>query len=325
MALALLAFAAAVSLGPYAKPAQLVRLHEGRTLNLVCMGQGAPTVVLEAGWSSWSLDWAPVQAAMARTTRVCAYDRAGLGFSSPDSKPKTLATVVADETEMLDKAGIDGPLVLIGHSKGAVFARAFTATHPDRVAALVLIDPGSPELDTAYFALDAASEAKARAEIDASLARCVDRAKAGVFVIEGPQDALCVDGGEDDWSPELKTAYVALQHSLAYAETRRAELAIANTLPVSALGAGALGERPLIVLKADNSLSEAIPEPRRGEMDRISKAVSADLAKLSRRGELRVVAKSGHMIVQDRPNAVIAAVRAVVEAVRAPLRTPAPP
>lgn len=303
-------------LAPYAKPGQMVRLADGRDLNLVCMGQGSPTVLLEAGWSSWSLDWALVQAAIAKTTRVCAYDRAGLGFSTPGPLAKTLATVVADLTEMLDKAGIDGPWILVGASKAAVFVRAFTAAQPDGVVGLVLVDPGSPERDEAFQALDAAAEVGAVAEIQQGLARCIDRAQAGVFTIETPQDVFCLDEGEAAWSAQLKTAYQTLQHSVAYAETRLAEIRIDNALPASARGDGALGDRPLIVLKSDHGLSKAIPEPRRSQLDAAERLVAADLARLSRRGMLRPVAKAGHMIAADRPDAVIAAVEAVVVAAR---------
>lgn len=317
LALAAALFASPDPLAPYSQPGQLVPLPDGRTLNLVCMGQGAPTVLLEAGWSSWSLDWAPTQAQIARTTRVCAYDRAGLGFSAPGPMAKSLNSVVADTAAMLERVGISGPLVLVGHSKGAVFVRSFAAAYPDRVAGLVLVDPGSPERDAAFFALDAAGEARARAEIDAALARCVERADAGIFTVEEPQDAICVDeAGEAAWNTSLKSAYRILQHSPAYARTRLAEIRIANDLPAAARGAGALGERPLIVLKAEDSLSRAIPEPRRSELDAASDAVAVDLARLSRRGELRSVAGSGHMIAQDRPDAVVAAVEAVVAATR---------
>lgn len=302
-------------LGPYSQPGRLVTLADGRKINLVCMGTGAPTVLLEAGWSSWSLDWAPVQATLAQRTRVCAYDRAGLGFSSPDPRPKTIGTVVEDEAQMLDRAGIEGPLVLVGHSKGATYARAFAEAYPDRVVGLVLVDPGSPERDAAFAALDPDGEARAFAEIDRALGRCVARAKVGRFTIAGPEDAFCLDEGEPNWNAKLKAAYAALQRQVFFSETRFAEFRMSNQLPSSAQGAGALGDRPLIVLKADNSLSKAIPEPRRSELDRASKAVAAHLAELSRRGELREVSGSGHMIAQDRPDAVISAVEAVVAAV----------
>lgn len=303
-------------LAPYAKPARLIRLADGRDLNLVCMGQGAPTVILDAGWSSWSLDWASVQAELARSTQVCAYDRAGLGFSTPDPMAKTLATVVADQAEMLDRAGIKGPLVLVGGSKAAVFVRAFTAAHPEQVAGLVLVDPGSPERDEAFNALDAEVEARALAEILQSLTRCVDRAKAGLLTTATPEDAFCLDEGEADWSAQLKASYRVLVHSVSYAETRLAEIRIDNALPPSARGEGALGDRPLIVLKSDQGLSKAIPEPRRSALDKASRAAAEDLAKLSRRGEFRLVANSGHVIANDRPDAVIAAIRAVVDGAR---------
>src|SRR6476619_3170065 len=72
--------------GPYLAPQRLVRVGEGRTINLICLGSGSPTVLLTAGLGSWSVVWRWVQPTLARSTRVCAWDPAGFGFSSPSSE-----------------------------------------------------------------------------------------------------------------------------------------------------------------------------------------------------------------------------------------------
>ena len=80
----------------YLTAQQLEHIGEGRTINLVCIGHGSPTVILSAGLQNWSLHWRLVQRPLAAQTRVCAWDRAGYGFSSPtlgavDGRAKGLA------------------------------------------------------------------------------------------------------------------------------------------------------------------------------------------------------------------------------------------
>lgn len=310
-----LAFVAAITpdaMAAYERPIQRIEISPGRSLNLDCRGTGAPTVILEAGWSSWSLDWAPVHEALARTTRVCAYDRAGMGFSDPSPRPASLASITADLDALLKAADVAGPYVLVGHSKSAVFVRAFAAAYPHRVAGLVLLDPASPELDPAKR--DAAVDAK----LDAMLRGCFKRAQADALDPDAPADGFCIGRGEADWSAQLQQAYLVLQRRPAYAAARRDELLIPNdALAASARRPGALGDRPLRVLTADQGLSRAIPAERRAKLQEERLAVNADLARLSTRGRHDLVARSGHMIMQDQPQAVIDAVAAVVAEVRA--------
>ena len=78
---------------PYASDRGAVRLPDGRLLNIVCMGRGSPTVILTAGlgdFTGWA--WSAVQAGMARSTRVCAWDRPGFGLSDGSPDPQTAAT-----------------------------------------------------------------------------------------------------------------------------------------------------------------------------------------------------------------------------------------
>ena len=79
----------------HALPQQRWRVR-GRTIHLVCMGQGAPTVILSAGADGWAADWRRVQPKIAETTKVCAWDRAGHGFSSGSAEPQDILNTEAD-------------------------------------------------------------------------------------------------------------------------------------------------------------------------------------------------------------------------------------
>jgi pimeloyl-ACP methyl ester carboxylesterase len=112
----------------------------GHQLYLNCVGSGSPTVVLEpaAGATSSQMGW--IAPAVARSTRVCTYDRAGRGWSEPASSPQDGAQIATDLHTLLHRAGEAGPYVLAGHSFGGLYVRIFAAHYPDEVAALVLVD-----------------------------------------------------------------------------------------------------------------------------------------------------------------------------------------
>lgn len=93
-------------------------LVEGRKLNLVVMGNGKTTVVLESGLGSDSSNWKKVQPEIARFTRVVAYDRAGYGKSEPGPKPRSAKQVATELHSALKAAGIKPPYILVGHSLG---------------------------------------------------------------------------------------------------------------------------------------------------------------------------------------------------------------
>jgi pimeloyl-ACP methyl ester carboxylesterase len=102
--------------GPYLTPQRPVRVGKGRTINLICLGNGSPTVVLTAGLGSWSVVWRSVQPPLARSTRVCAWDPAGFGFSSPSSELQDAVHLTEDLEQTLKEADIAGPYLMVGHS-----------------------------------------------------------------------------------------------------------------------------------------------------------------------------------------------------------------
>lgn len=109
----------------------------GRKLHFHCTGTGLPTVVLMAGGGGYAIDWALVQPRVAESTRVCSYDRAGLGWSDPGPAYETVEQTVADLRKGLQAAGERGPYILVGASIGGIFIRAYQNRFPDDVAALV--------------------------------------------------------------------------------------------------------------------------------------------------------------------------------------------
>ena len=116
----------------------------GYRLHLNCTGTGSPTVVIDAGLGGWSLPWNAVQEEVAKTTRVCTYDRAGMGYSEASSLPRNAQQFAYELHTLLERANVEGPYVLVGHSLGGLTVRIFAYDYPTEVAGLVLIDSMSP-------------------------------------------------------------------------------------------------------------------------------------------------------------------------------------
>lgn len=120
----------------YPPPGRLVDVA-GRKLHLYCTGSGSPTVILMAGGGAYSIDWALVQPKVAAATRVCSYDRAGLGWSDPGPSEETVEATVSDLHAALLTAGEKGPYVLVGASIGGIFIQGYQHTFPAEVTGLV--------------------------------------------------------------------------------------------------------------------------------------------------------------------------------------------
>jgi pimeloyl-ACP methyl ester carboxylesterase len=117
----------------------------GQRLHLDCHGHGSPTVILTNGLGGTSAGWARITDSVTPTTRVCAYDRAGQGWSEEAASPRDGVQSAKDLHTLLATAGEHGPYVLVGHSTGGPYAMTYAARYPDQVAGLVLLDSASPE------------------------------------------------------------------------------------------------------------------------------------------------------------------------------------
>ncbi|GAB3589316.1 hypothetical protein GCM10027446_01330 [Angustibacter peucedani] len=125
------------------RPGQLIDVG-GRRLHLHCTGSGSPTVVLEpgAGLTSSSMAW--IAPAIARSTHVCVYDRAGSGWSDSADTAQDAAQIATDLHTVLHRGKVPGPYVLAGHSFGGLYALTYAARYPGEVAGMVLIDSTAP-------------------------------------------------------------------------------------------------------------------------------------------------------------------------------------
>jgi pimeloyl-ACP methyl ester carboxylesterase len=128
----------------YPPPGELLDVG-GYQLHLYCVGQGAPTVVLDALFPGTVSNWAWIQPEVAESTRVCAYDRAGLGWSDRGPNPRDARQHAGELHTLLARAGIPGPYVLVGHSLGGLSVRMFADQYPDEVAGMVLIEASNPD------------------------------------------------------------------------------------------------------------------------------------------------------------------------------------
>jgi pimeloyl-ACP methyl ester carboxylesterase len=119
----------------------VVEIGGGLALHIHCVGEGAPTVVMDAGLGNDGSVWKDVQRELGRSTRVCAYDRAGMGYSTgPAPRPHTNRQMARELQALLTSSGHEGPYVLVGHSMGGINVRLFEAEHSELVVGVVLID-----------------------------------------------------------------------------------------------------------------------------------------------------------------------------------------
>ncbi|MSQ23225.1 MAG: alpha/beta fold hydrolase [Chloroflexi bacterium] len=125
-------------------PGQMIAVG-GHCLHLNRTGTGSPTVVIEAGLGDSSGAWSTtVQPGVAKTTRVCTYDRAGMGYSEPGPLPRTAECFVGELRILLHNGNVPGPYVLVGHSAGGAPVLVFAHEYPAEVAGVVLIESMIP-------------------------------------------------------------------------------------------------------------------------------------------------------------------------------------
>lgn len=129
----------AADIRAYPPPGQMVDVS-GYRLHINCTGTGHPTVVIDAGWGDWSLLWSRVQGKVTKTTQVCTYDRAGMGYSEAGPLPRNAEQFAKELHTLLEQANIAGPYVLVGHSLGGLPVRVFVHDYPTEVSGVVLIE-----------------------------------------------------------------------------------------------------------------------------------------------------------------------------------------
>jgi pimeloyl-ACP methyl ester carboxylesterase len=287
----------------YEHPGKVVRLPDGRRINLRCSGRGAPTVLLESGFGANSGAWAQVQPLVAETTRVCAYDRAGYGFSDPGPLPRDGVAIARDLDRALTAARVAGPYIIVGHSAGGLYGRLFAGRRLGEVVGLVFVDSSLPYQDRRMAAIYGPGAGSVEG-IAKRVQRCLDAATAprGRTIAAELDDCLPKSGG-------AHARLVALRP-----DSWRTQLSEIDTLfdatseEVVRMG-DLLKDKPAIVLTAQSV--EAGP-------NEVWQAMHRELAASFLHGEQRAV-KSSHLMMNDRPEVVAGAVLELVEASRKPV------
>lgn len=292
----------ALGSGGAAMDEAMVVLPDGRRLHLRCSGAGEPTVILDAGLGLDSSVWARVQPGLAAIARTCAYDRAGYGESDPGPLPRNSARRASDLLGLLEATAESGPFVLVAHSAADIPARLAAGRRRDLIAGLVLVDPGA-DLET----LRAIGPVWAAAhEVGQSAAlRCIRATASGEM---RPGAAIYVECG----SPPTDGPLASREMAAAVLSESQPDSAGVDETPT------ALGDLPLIVLSAEDKFgaNEGAAPAETRPLRRAWSEAGATIAASSSRGEQRMVPEASHVIQFEQPQAVIDAVRDVVEGVR---------
>ncbi len=122
----------------------------GYKMHIDCTGEGSPTVILESGLGDTYVSWRKVQPQIAKFVRVCAYDRAGIGYSDFSPQPRTSKVIAAELHALLHAAGIAPPYVLVGHSMGGYNVRLYASLYRNEVAGMVLVDASHPDQENRF-------------------------------------------------------------------------------------------------------------------------------------------------------------------------------
>jgi pimeloyl-ACP methyl ester carboxylesterase len=278
-------------------------------LNIDCSGEGKPTVILESAGAFPARAWVKVQPEVAKFARVCSYDRAGYGWSEPSLTPRTMQQEADELKLLLQAAGEDGPYVLVGHSQGGLNVRAFAHKYPVDVAGVVLVDASHPDFDKRILEV---LSVKAREQyisddrlINSELGKFLSvwMVRLGITRLVTPK--------ADELSQEIN--YLSWQTKTIKAFSSEIELFEKSAEQIRA--SGNLGDRPLIVLTA-GKVDEEIYESQ-ADVTAVQKlwveVLQKDLVKLSSKGKQIVIADSGHLIPQEKPEAVVSAIKEVLE------------
>lgn len=303
----------------FAKPHQLVDVGSGRKMNVYCSGRGAPTVVFdspsgEAGWN-----WFKVQPEVARHTRACVFDRAGLGFGDPAKRPNSAENVAEDLHKLLAGAGVKPPYVMVGNSLGGANVQVYTYRYPADVKGLVLVEP-QHEDETSR--LDKASQGnlqKVYAMVGKQNNYCLAAARKG-FRPGSEEETNCVGNPAEVYGPALGAAVKTATSRPAYWRTVVDEW---DAIKLSDEQLRKLrrpfGDLPVLVLTRGVS-PYAVPGKPQSALNKAledeNAAIHKETAALSTRGSQRVVPGAGHVIHAEKPEAVVDAVLEVLKQVK---------
>jgi pimeloyl-ACP methyl ester carboxylesterase len=268
----------------------------GYRMHLYCTGQGAPAVILDAGHGDSWMTWRNVQPRIAEFTRVCSYDRAGMGWSDPSPKPRTSNAIAAELHTLLHTGSIPAPYILVGHSLGGMNMRAYAGAYPEDVAGVVLVDSSHP--DQMARLPDAVKKMEGRFEVLMAAIRYA--MPFGIPRIIG----LCDPGATAECGSgplrEMELELASLEESSSQVRAVQA-----------------LGDKPLRVLSRDPATAiPLVSADVARSANRTWQQLQEELTNLSSNSTRVVAIGSGHYVYRDRPDLFVDTVRDLVAKTR---------
>jgi pimeloyl-ACP methyl ester carboxylesterase len=272
----------------------------GHRLHLWCIGSGDPAVVYDAGLGGTSLAFADAKLLIADFTRVCTYDRAGMGFSDPGPLPRTSRRIASELSALLERSGMPLPVVLVGASFGGYNVRMLASEYSDQVAGLVLLDASHEDQGARYAAAGLPSQIPPYARLIPMAASLGVMRFLGLTLGDDPENAPA----------EIRDYARATAYRSSRFRTMASELASTAESASQVRESRRQLDIPLVVLSAG--------QQRGGVRGEINAELQRDQATLSTRSCHVIACEAGHGIAGDMPTLVAAAVRAVVRVARDP-------
>jgi pimeloyl-ACP methyl ester carboxylesterase len=267
----------------------------GYHLHINCTGTGSPTVVIDAGWGDWSANWSWVQPEVAKTTQVCTYDRAGMGYSEAGSLPRNAKQFAKELHTLLHQANIPVPYVLVGHSLGGLSVRVFASNYASEVAGVVMIESMSP----AQFSQSPTEKSPQQSPQPSGLS--LPSALARIGLVRLLAEPLGLKPALPLKAQKAFTAFSVTPRSVqAWAD----EGSGMQESGVQARAVKSFGSLPLIVLS------------RGMDLDSDWQVMQSELLQLSSNSQQLIAEKSGHNLEIDQPEAAIAAIVKMVKQLR---------
>ncbi len=274
---------------------------DGSKTHLYCSGAGSPTVVLESGLDSFgSLSWSLVQAEIAKTNRVCSYDRSGILWSEPRDEIPDATFVAGHLHRLLEVAHESAPYLLVGHSLGGLHIRVFADRYRQDVVGLVFVDSSHPEQKVRF---------PEEATVMPSAVLVSVLAETGVLRLLGP---FSIEGVPVE-------SHVAFEFAPQRTSALLREVAAIDQVLADAGQMNPLGEMPLVVLsrgREPEDLPDGLTDEMRLEVARIWSVLQVELVTLSANSDHRIIDDAGHYIQFDKPDAVIQAIQDVALSAR---------
>ena len=277
-------------------PGQLVDVG-GYRMHIDCRGEGSPTVIVDSGLGDFSLSWSQVQPEVAQFSRICTYDRAGYGWSDPHRVPRTAQQIALELHTLLDKANIEGPYILVGHSLGGLDVRMYASIYLEEVAGMVLVDAMPEDLKTR-----APQMYQEQTQLTAQMGVMKFMAQFGILRMMGKSAGeQSLPAHVKQLSADKQDVYMLLLSHPAYFETAVGEWKFVGESCDQVREIGKLGDLPLVVLTAGNNLESTW------------QSLQNELAALSTNSTHVIAEGSGHFIQLDRPDLVITAIQQVAD------------